>query len=144
MYLLCPSCSYCLRVKKDQIYSFFFSDFNDTKPPGYCGFDLDTGADKFCCSDLDQNDKPIKEPQQPLFQKDSKAYPCADQTLHCERWIETNPESCTPLYVDGFNGGVRTPRFNQNSYPFMREVCQESCRKNASNFRSNKCEKVTS
>ena len=112
-----------------------FSDFSTTKPPGYCGFDQDTGADKFCCSDSDPNDKPIKEPQQPLFQKDSKAYPCSDQTSHCERWIETNAESCTPLYVG---------EFNQNSYPFMREVCQESCRKIASNFRSNKCEKVTS
>ena len=130
-----PLCSYCLRVKKDQIYLFFFSDFNNTKPPGYCGFDLDTGADKFCCSDLDpRGSRLIKEPQQPLFQKDSEAYPCLDQTTNCEKWIETNPESCTPVYVDGFNN---------NSYPFMREVCQESCRKTVSNFRSNKCEKVT-
>ena len=135
MYFLCSSCSYCLRVKKDQIYLFFFSDFNNTKPPGYCGFDLDTGADKFCCSDLDPRaSRLIKEPQQPLFQKDSEAYPCLDQTTNCEKWIETNPESCTPVYVDGFNN---------NSYPFMREVCQESCRKTVSNFRSNKCEKVT-
>ena len=122
-------------VKKHEKYYFVFSDFNNTKPPGYCGFDQDTGADKFCCSDSDPSDTPIKEPQQPLFQKDSKAYPCSDQTSHCERWIETNGESCTPLYVGGFN---------QNSYPFMREVCQESCRKTAFNFRSNKCEKVTS
>ena len=110
-----------------------FSDFNTTKPPGYCGFDQDTGADKFCCSDFNTNDKPIKEPQQPLFQKDSKAYPCLDQSSNCERWVKTNPKSCTPKYMDGFS---------RNSYRFMREVCQESCNKTVPNFRSNKCKKV--
>ena len=110
-----------------------FSDFNTTKPPAYCGFDQNTGADKFCCSDSNPNDKPIKEPQQPLFQKDSKAYPCLDQSSNCERWVKTNPKSCTPKYMDGFS---------RNSYRFMREVCQESCDKTVPNFRSNKCKKV--
>ena len=110
-----------------------FSDFSTTKPPGYCGFDQETGADKFCCSDFNPNDKPIKEPQQPLFQKDSKAYPCLDQSSNCERWVKTNPKSCTPKYMDGYS---------RNSYRFMREVCQESCNKKVPNFRSNKCKKV--
>ena len=123
-----------VRRQKECLSTFFFLDFNNTKPPGYCGFD-DTGADKFCCLDLDPSDKPIKEPQQPLFQKDSEAYPCLDQTSYCKTWIKNNPESCTPMIINGFN---------QNRYPFMREVCQESCRKITSNFRSNKCDKVSS
>ena len=102
------------------------------KPPESCGFDINTGEDMFCCSDL--NGQSIKEPQKPLFTKNGKPYPCLDQTSHCDRWMKTNPKSCSPYYKDGYI---------HNSYPFMREVCQESCRKITPNFRSNKCDKVS-
>ena len=72
------------------------------------------------------------EPQKPLFLNISQAYPCMDQTSHCKRWIETDPRSCDPPPVDSNSF---------SSYPFMREVCQETCRQKTENFRSNKCDK---
>ena len=57
-----------------------------------------------------------------------------DQTSHCEKWVQKFPENCEPNY--DANG------FSENRYPFMREVCQESCHKRSGNFRGNKCEKV--
>ena len=123
------------------------TDFNNTTPPESCGFDLTTGEDKFCCSDLGPNSKLVNEPQKPLFkQNDGTAYPCMDHTSKCEEWTRNYPEHCSPDY---------TPSgYSVNRYPFMREVCQESCRKiqesqgapgyfsGAKSFRSNKCENV--
>jgi hypothetical protein len=110
-------------------------DFEKATPPKACGFDKATGEDKFCCKDLNQNSERVLEPQKPLFtdKKTGNAYPCMDHTRHCERWIIESPRSCNPRHnnTNGFS-----------SYPFMREVCQETCtKKEKEKFRSNKCEK---
>ena len=57
-----------------------------------------------------------------------------DHTSHCQRWIKENPNSCNPDHINskGFS-----------SYPFMREVCPETCNQKVDNFRSNKCRKVS-
>ena len=57
-----------------------------------------------------------------------------DQTSHCEKWAKSNPENCSPKY-SSFGQ-------SENRYPFMREVCQESCQGTTNNFRSDKCKKV--
>ena len=86
----------------------------------------------FCCTDFGSNR--IVKPQSPLFTKNSKPYPCVDHTSHCQRWIRENPNSCSPDHEnkDGFS-----------SYPFMREVCLETCNQKLDNFRSNRCKNVT-
>ena len=118
------------------LWWFSLQDFSNPKPPVSCGYDEQSGEDKFCCSDVDENSVLVKNPQEPLFRdkKTGKAYPCMDQTPHCERWVRMNPKSCRPDHK------------NQNgftSYPFMREVCQASCHKHKKeHFRTNKCEKV--
>ena len=114
-----------------------FQDFINAKPPEACGYDESTGEDKFCCKDLDVNSQHVNEPQKPLFtdKRTGEAYPCMDQTSHCERWIKINPESCNPDH--------KNPATGLSSYKFMREVCQESCRKKTTNFRSNKCDNVS-
>ena len=94
---------------------------------------VSTGEDKFCCAHIDKD--PVLESQPPLFKdKNEKAYPCMDQTSHCEKWVQKFPENCEPNYD--------TNGFSENRYPFMREVCQESCHKRSGNFRGSKCEKV--
>ena len=133
---------------RKQIISIFFPyiDFNNTSPPESCGFDLTTGEDKFCCNDLGPNSQIVDKSQKPIFkQNNGKAYPCMDNTPKCEEWTKNYPEHCTPDYSSGYS---------VNRYPFMREVCQESCRKlqefqgapgyfsGAKSFRSNKCENV--
>ena len=133
------------------IYGLFSNtDFNNTTPPESCGFDLTTGEDKFCCTDLGPNSQLVNEPQKPLFKPerhDRTAYPCMDYTSKCEEWTRYYPEHCSPDY---------TPSgYSVNRYPFMREVCQESCRKiqesqgepgyfsRTKSVRSNKCENVS-
>ena len=133
--------------KTNNMDFFPYIDFNNTTPPESCGFDLTTGEDKFCCTDLGPNSQLVNEPQKPLFkQNDGTAYPCMDYTSKCEEWTRNYPEHCSPDY---------TPSgYSVNRYPFMREVCQESCRKiqesqgapgyfsGVKSFRSNKCENV--
>ena len=136
-------------LETKHIYGLFSNtDFNNTTPPESCGFDLITGQDKFCCSDLGPNSKLVNEPQKPIFkQNNGKAYPCIDYTPKCEEWSRNYPEHCSPDY---------TPSgYSVNRYPFMREVCQESCRKiqksqgapgyfsGVKSYRSNKCENVS-
>ena len=132
--------------KTNNIDFFPYIDFNNTAPPESCGFDLTTGEDKFCCSDLGPNSQLVNKPQKPIFkQNNGKAYPCMDITPKCEQWVKNYPEHCNPDYSSGYS---------VNRYPFMREVCQESCRKiqesqgapgyfsGTKSFRSNKCENV--
>ena len=115
---------------------FYVLDFNRSMPPESCGFDKVTGEDKFCCSDLGPEQKLVEEPQLPLFlDKNSKAYPCMDQSSHCQKWIENSPGSCIPRF-EATHGNAR------NSYSFMREVCQETCNQKIDSFRSDKCKNV--
>ena len=123
----------CINLTISHFQFSFFIDFSNLTPPESCGFDLSTGEDKFCCAHVDKD--PVLESQPPLFKdKNGKAYPCMDQTSHCEKWVQKFPENCEPNYD--------TYGFSENRYPFMREVCQESCHKRSGNFRGNKCEKV--
>ena len=115
---------------------YLFSDFTNSTPPQSCGFDRETGEDKFCCLDSDSDNKRIKTPQPPLFKKDSKAYPCVDHTPYCKQWLKNNDFHCTPNYRKDKNNFLRS----WNSYPFMREVCQESCKtKSDKSYRAKKC-----
>ena len=123
-------------IQNNKCKNFFSSlDFNEPIPPESCGFDLSTGEDKFCCADLDLNAKSVENPQLPLFPgTNGKARPCMDQTSNCEKWAKSNPENCSPKY-----GSLGQ---SENRYPFMREVCQESCQGATNNFRADKCKKV--
>ena len=97
---------------------------------------MTTGEDNFCCKD--SGSQPVEKPQDPLFRnQNNQPYPCMDQTSLCKKWIETNPESCSPDYASEETYSYK------NSYMFMREVCQESCSKLTNNFRSNKCQNVS-
>ena len=111
----------------------FFLDFeNEKEPPTPCGYDKTTGEDKFCCSDLESDYR--HQPQPPLFpdpNNPSRARPCIDQTpKHCQRWILANRDSCKPSHRN---------KLGFSSYEFMREVCQETCSKVVTDFRSGKC-----
>ena len=107
-----------------------------SKPPLSCGFDLKTGEDNFCCVESDTENPKIEKPQPPLFKKDSKPYPCLDQSSYCKKWLEKEDFHCTPHYRKDKTNFTRT----WNSYPFMREVCQESCKtKSDKSYRAKKC-----
>ena len=92
---------------------FFFSDFNNSSPPKFCGFD-EFGDDTLCCSDL--NGEPFKPtlqtPKYPI--NDPKLFGCADHTSACSKWAKDHPESCLP---------------GHDSYEFMRSACQKSCKR---------------
>jgi len=89
-------------------------DFNSTTgPPNFCGIDETTGEDMFCCSD--KNGQSISDLQPPQFPTASnEPRPCVDHSTHCKRWAKNYPESCSP---------------GHESYIFMREVCQSSCKR---------------
>ena len=48
---------------------WFFPDFSNITdgPPTLCGYDVNTGEDKFCCKDLDPSNLRVSMPQSPLF-----------------------------------------------------------------------------
>ena len=90
-----------------------FSDFNNSSPPKFCGFDK-SGDDTLCCSDL--NGEPFKPTLQPPKYpiNDPKRFGCADHTSACSKWKKDHPESCS---------------YGHDSYGFMRSACQKSCKR---------------
>ena len=86
-------------------------DFNNSTPPAFCGFDPNTGDDRFCCQS--QGDL-YQSPQAPLFPQQGQARPCQDHTEVCAKWVKEHPDSCTPSHP---------------SYEFMRTSCQKSCQR---------------
>ena len=86
-------------------------DFSNSTPPAFCGFDQESGDDKFCC----QSKGPLfKTPQAPQFPLNGQARPCQDHTEVCSKWVKDHPESCSP---------------NHSSYEFMKTACSKSCQK---------------
>ena len=83
-----------------------FADFSGDTPPLTCGYDNETGKDKFCCFDNENlNSTLVVVAQTPQF-------PCQDHTTLCEKWLRSHPGSCHPSH---------------RSYEFMRVACMESC-----------------
>jgi hypothetical protein len=67
----------------------------------------------FCCSDTNgQSITKLQPPQFPTASNEPR--PCVDHSTHCKRWAKNYPESCSP---------------GHNSYIFMREACQSSCKR---------------
>ena len=99
-----------------------FPDFSGKGPPTLCGWDVDTGEDKFCCKDLDSGG--VSMPQPPLFpDKDTnEARPCRDHSKECPKWAKKKPDSCHPSQES-----PESDEFLKHSYEFMREGCMESC-----------------
>ena len=86
-------------------------DFSNSTPPAFCGFDQESGEDKFCC----QSKGPLfQTPQAPQFPLNGRARPCQDHTEVCSKWVKDHPESCSP---------------DHSSYEFMRTACSKSCQK---------------
>ena len=66
------------------------SDFEGPKPPTFCGVDVTTGDDKFCCIGLDKTETETKPqlPQFPVSGTVSKPRPCIDHTSICPQWLQ--------------------------------------------------------
>ena len=104
------------------------SDFEGLKPPTYCGVDLTTGDDKFCCIGLNKAETEIKPqlPQFPVSGTVSKPRPCIDHTSICPQWLQADPESCDDPW--------------HPSYRFMRAACQETCGRCGNDVSLKKCQ----
>ena len=78
------------------------SDFEGPKPPTFCGVDLATGDDKFCCIDLNKAETEIKPqlPQFPVSGTVSTPRPCIDHTSICSQWLQAQ-------YIHQNSGPVR-------------------------------------
>ena len=107
---------------------WFFPDFSNITngPPTLCGYDVNTGEDKFCCKDLDPSTLRVSMPQSPLFPETNSgaARPCRDHSPECPRWAETKPDSCDPHPDLDDPDSIEA---SDHSYEFMREACMESC-----------------
>lgn len=100
--------------KRSRIIELLILDFsNPDSPPTYCQLDRETGDDKVCCSDLKQAIGDLRSPQPPKFPAaNSQPRPCNDQAKYCQKWLESDKESCQPQH---------------KSYKFMREACHQTC-----------------
>ena len=108
-------------------------DFNEKTngPPKLCGWDLETGEDKFCCKDLDPSTPRVNMPQPPMFPEkgSNEARPCRDHSTECPKWAKNRPDSCKPHPDPLSNGSIN------HSYEFMREACMETCGRCENNVR---------
>lgn len=82
------------------------NDVSNDIPPLYCGWDLQTGEDLFCCEGP-ASKPPLKEPQ-----KKYGNFPCRDYNSYCQDFAKGDYGTCLPGHP---------------SYPFMRIACMESC-----------------
>ena len=108
-------------------------DFNEKMngPPILCGWDLETGEDKFCCKDLDPTTPRVNMPQPPMFPEkgSNEARPCRDHSTECPKWAKNRPDSCKPHPDPSSNESIN------HSYEFMREACMETCGRCENNVR---------
>ena len=100
-------------------------------PPTLCGWDVDTGEDKFCCKDLDPSTPRVFMPQPAIFPEKNSNSPrqCRDHSPQCKIWAKNKPDSCKPHpKPDSFEAV-------DHSYEFMREACMETCGRCKNNVR---------
>lgn len=86
------------------------SDFNNSKPPAFCGVDKNSGENKLCCSGSEK--EKVESPQKPQFTIQNRPWPCEDQTKECARWLESDPKVCNPDHI---------------TFGFMRFGCMKTC-----------------